>query len=101
MIVAVEAGLVIGFTGITQRVIHVDVHLALFSRVRPVHEHTTGKIFGDVRATIEVMAELQQLNAKWLVMALQPQGKLIRSIFEGESLWALDPFGDQPCADGT
>src|SRR5260370_7113239 len=98
MVVAVEAGLVIGFTGISQRVIHVNVHLALFSCFRPVNDHTTGKIFGDVRATIEVMAELQQLDGKRLVMALRAQSKLISSTIEGERLRPPNPFTTHPLA---
>ena len=52
LVVLVEAGLIIRFAGVAQRVVHVDQHFAVFAGVGPLQAHAAGKVLGNVRARI-------------------------------------------------
>src|SRR2546425_6150328 len=43
LVVAVEAGLIVGFARIAQRVVHINVDFAFLARVRPLQQDAAGK----------------------------------------------------------
>jgi hypothetical protein len=70
----IEAGLIKGFAGVPERVVHVDQDFAIFAGVRTLNVDATGEVLWNVRAAVNVVAEFKQLEAERFVKANRPQG---------------------------
>ena len=101
VVVGVEARLIEGFARVTQRVVHVNQHFAVFVVFQILQPDAAGEILGDVRAGIFVMPEFDQVQAERQVIPFLAQQQFIGAIVESERLRLVQPAGHEERAEGT
>ena len=70
----VEAGLIEGFAGVPERIVHINQDFAVLTGVGALQPNAAGEILRDIRAAVNVVAEFLELNAERFIKAFRAQG---------------------------
>src|SRR5215471_14946463 len=77
VIVRVEVRLIEGLAAIAQRVVHINLHLAIFTGLSILYSHSTCIVLGNRGAGVNLVGEFEKLDAEWFVITPLTQNHFV------------------------